>query len=94
MAAEHQQMTTQYQSGIGRVTGAVGPLLFAKVTVEGTPVEAMVDIIFRHHHSFSPVLGDRERGWHSSSCTALLRCSPQRLQPKANSYRNLSGAHL
>ena len=44
-AAEHQRMSADYQTytEIGRVTGAIGPLFYAKVTIEETPVEAMLD---------------------------------------------------
>ena len=38
-------MVSEYQSytGVDRVTGAVGPLFYAVVTIEKSPVEAMVD---------------------------------------------------
>ena len=44
-AAEHDKMSSDYQShaGVDRVTGAVGPLFYANVVIEGTPVEAMID---------------------------------------------------
>ena len=44
-AAERQRMSEDYRSlaGVDEVTGALGPLYFAKVTIEGTPVDGMID---------------------------------------------------
>lgn len=44
-AAERQRMSEDYCSsaGVDEVTGALGPLYFAKVTIEGTPVDGMID---------------------------------------------------
>ncbi len=38
-------MVTEYQTevGVDQVTGAIGPLYYAQVKIEGTPVEAMID---------------------------------------------------
>ena len=43
--AEHQRMSADYQTyaEVGKVTGAIGPLFYATVMVEGMPVEAMLD---------------------------------------------------
>ena len=44
--AEHQKMASEYQSyaWVDRVTGAMGPQFYAMVTIEKSPVEAMVDL--------------------------------------------------
>ena len=39
---EYQRMAQAY-AGVDSVTGAVGPLYYAEVTIESTPVEAMID---------------------------------------------------
>ena len=45
MTAEHEKMSRDYQTyaGVDKVTGALGPLYYAKVDIEGVPVEGMVD---------------------------------------------------
>ncbi len=35
-------MLAEYQSGVNKVTGSLGPLYYAQVQVEGVPVEAMI----------------------------------------------------
>ena len=44
-AAEWQRMSEDYHSsaGVDAVTGALGPLYFAKVTIESTPIVGMID---------------------------------------------------
>ena len=43
--AEHQRMTADYQTyaKVGKVTGAIGPLFYATVRVEGVPLQATLD---------------------------------------------------
>ena len=43
--AEWQRMNEDYRSlvGVDEVTGALSPLYFAKVTIEGTPVDGIID---------------------------------------------------
>ena len=43
--AEWQRMSEDYRSsaGVDEVTGALGPLYFTKVTIEGAPVDGMID---------------------------------------------------
>ena len=43
--AERQRMSKEYCSsaGVDEVTGALGPLYFANVTIEGTPMDGMID---------------------------------------------------
>ena len=44
-AAKWQRMSEDYRSsaGVDAVTGALGPLYFAKVTIESTPIDGMID---------------------------------------------------
>ena len=45
LSAEHQRMMSAYKDSadVGVVTGAVGPVFYANVRVEGMPIRAMVD---------------------------------------------------
>ena len=50
---EYQRMAQAY-AGVDTVTGAVGPLYYSKVEIEGTEVEAMIDTGPSYHLICSP----------------------------------------
>ena len=92
-AAEWQRMSEDYHSsaGVDAVTGALGPLYFAKVTIESTPIVGMIDpglsATIISFDLFRKVGGGSS---HSQQCTGSATCHVKGLQSESNSQLNLT----
>ena len=90
-------MSEDYRSssGVDKVNGALGPLYFANVTIEGTPVDGMVDpglsATIISFDLFEKIGG---KSPDPKQCTRSATCYIMRLQPESNPYWGTSETYV